>query len=241
MNSTTRRVISFKFNTLFLIALGSVAMPALAQQQSVGDCQNISDRNARFACYDQAESVKPKVPAGATQSTIPARPAAAANLSVSVPASSAGAAAPASSTSARVNTVPAEKAKTPFYKKLWPFGHDDESTPKDTKPATTSAAAKTGNNEVDEFGRKTAKVDVALDGKKELVDTIDSLKLVKSGVWKITLKSGQVWLQQDNATRGKYLLVEGDRISIRPSGWGDSYRLYSERLGSYIQVDRIDN
>jgi hypothetical protein len=240
MNPVTRRVISFKFNTLFLIALGGAAMPALAQQQSVGDCQNISDRNARFACYDQAESVKPKIPAGATQSTIPARLPAAANLSVSVPASSAGTAAPASSSSARVTTVPAEKAKTPFYKKLWPFGHDDDSTAKDANPATTSAPAKTGN-EVEDFGRKSAKVDVALDGKKELVDTVASLKLVNSRVWKITLQSGQIWLQQDQATNGKYLLVEGDKISIRPSGWGDSYRLYSDRLGGYIQVVRVDN
>jgi len=239
MNPAIRRVISIKFNTLILLALGSLAMPALAQQQSVGDCQSISDRNARFACYDQAESVKPKIPAGATQSTIPARIPAASDLTIAVPGN--GKAATATPTSsARVNTLPAEKAKTPFYKKLWPFGHDDDSAPVDAKPAAAKAPVKTGN-EVDDFGRQSARVDIALDGKKELVDTIASLKQVKAGVWKITLQSGQVWLQEDQATTAKYLLVQGDKISIRASGWGDSYRLYSDRLGGFIQVVRVDN
>jgi len=105
------------------------------------------------------------------------------------------------------------------------------------KPAAATKPAKAGD-EIDNFGRAPA-ASVATDGAgvKELTDTIASIKLVRANSMRVTLSSGQVWRQ---AIDKAYLLKTGEKVSIRPSGWGDSYRLYSERLGSYIQVDRVD-
>ncbi len=235
MTPAKSRFISFKLNRLFLLLLGSLALPVLAQQKALSDCQNITDRAARFACYDQAETAKAIIPKGATQSSIPA------HLPSPLETTSATSATPAAASnptaSARVTTVPAEAAKKPFYSRLWPFGKDEAGKPELAKPAAATKPAKAGD-EIDNFGRASA-ASVATDGAgvKELTDTIASIKLVRANSMRVTLSSGQVWRQ---AIDKAYLLKTGEKVSIRPSGWGDSYRLYSERLGSYIQVDRVD-
>ncbi len=229
--------------------IGSVALPVLAQPKALGDCQNISDRNARFACYDQAETAKPVIPAGATQSTIPARltlqsetvsstPVQGSNQSKTAAVTSS--AATTSTSTATVSTVTAEAPQKPFYSKLWPFGHDDNSTAQSKQPeAKTKAKPVLTGNEVADFGRTSASVMAATsNGIKQLEDTIAKLDQVNHNTWKITLSSGQVWRQ---AISEQYLLKPGDKIRIRPSGWGSSYRLYSDRLGGYIQVDRVDD
>ncbi len=234
MISAASRILSFKLNGLVFLLLSSLALPAFAQQKALTDCQNITDRTARFACYDQAETTKAVIPKGATQSTIPARLPSATETTAVTTSPSQGS---STSSSASVSTVPAEAAKKPFYRKLWPFGSDEPSDSQNAKAVATKAPAKPGND-VDNFGRSaSASVSTDSGGVKELTDTIASLKQSKPNMWRITLASGQVWQQ---AMSGTYLLQPGEKITIRPSGWGSSYRLYSERLGSFIQVDRVN-
>ncbi|HTQ99071.1 MAG TPA: hypothetical protein VMH83_03735, partial [Candidatus Acidoferrum sp.] len=207
--------------------------------RSLADCQAITDRTARFDCYDKFES-RPQatIPSGATQSTIPAK------LPTPSSSSEQTAASTTAASSAKVNTLPTEPSKKPFYKRLLPFGWGDDK--KDD--VTTSAAATTPANKapaaapdstVDNFGisQKSAKVGTTASGLQELTDTVADVKLSGANTRTITLTSGQVWRQMYDQT---YMLEIGDKVSIRPSTWGDAYRLYSDRLGSFIQVKRID-
>jgi hypothetical protein len=110
------------------------------------------------------------------------------------------------------------------------------ATPAVTAP-TTSATS--GKDAVSNYGKESsnARVQSDSDGTAELVDTVASIKMLRSNLREITLSSGQVWRQ---AYTQRYMLEKGDSIIIRPSGWGGDYRLYAERLGGFIQVARVD-
>lgn len=219
---------AFRLSGLALLALTSQI--AMAQNKTVEECTAIADRTARYACYDQLERPKAVIPAGATQSTIPARlPSPAAAATSTEAAGSKG-------TSASLVTEAEKPKKAPFYKRILGLGDDDEEPKSAPAPATATAAApKTG---VDAFGFKSqsAKVEESK-GVQTLTDTIASLKQNAAHMWVITLSSGQVWRQMYTQN---YNLEAGDKVKIYPSGWGDAYRLTTERLGSFIQVQRIE-
>lgn len=206
-----------------LFLLTGLALPALAQQpaRTLNDCRNVTDRTARFECYDQVESVPRVAPQGATLSTIPATRA--------TPASESAPAAASSSQTAVVREV---EKREPFYKRILPFGLGDDD--KD-EPATADATG-APVSEADSFGLSDTRSSDK-DGNRELIDTIATLSEVEPNTWKVTLANGQVWQQ---VTGKRYAMKAGDQVVIRRSGWGGSYRLYVERLGSYIQVDRIN-
>lgn len=222
----------FRRRTLQLTTLGllaGLAIPAFAQQSNaLNNCQDITDRTARFECYDKVESVPRSVaPAGATLSTIPAT------------RSAAPATAPATEASGAAQTavIRETEQREPFYKRILPFGlgdDDDEAT--SAAPAVAEAPAEPVS-EVDAFGRSDVRSPRGDDANRELVDTIAKLEETEPNTWKVTLANGQVWQQ---VTGKRYPMKDGDQVKIRRSGWGGSYRLYVERLGSYIQVDRID-
>jgi hypothetical protein len=217
--TTFPRCYALRLTTLVLLA--GLAMPTLAQQSgALNNCQNITDRAARFECYDKVESVPRSVaPAGATLSTIPA----------TRPTAPTAATASASGTPQTAVVRETEK-RQPFYKRILPFGLGDDDK-ESTAPAPAAAS------EVDTFGRADANSAPSQDDNRELVDTIAKLEETEPNTWKITLANGQVWQQ---ATGKRYAMKDGDQVTIRKSGWGGSYRLYVERLGSYIQVDRVN-
>ena len=97
-------------------------------------------------------------------------------------------------------------------------------------PAAPSAA---------DFGRpaSSARVVENPDGDVELIDRVAALEERGPNLWAITLEGGQRWQQMLSK---RYALEVGDEVRIYPTRWGNSYRLTSERLGGYVQVERID-
>lgn len=235
------KVVYLPLSWIIRLSLPLLALPLVAQAAEAGrtlaDCQAITDRSARFDCYDKVDIPKGTVPAGATQSSIPARQPPPPSPTEQADNKS------ATSGSAKLNTVgTSEPAKKPFYKRLLPFGWGDDKEKVDSADTAATPQKKPvgdGDSTVENFGvfSKAATVHTADAGVQELVDTVASIKNVGPNMVSVTLSSGQVWRQMyDHA----YLLEVGEEVRIRPSGWGASYRLYSQRLGGYIQVERVD-
>lgn len=150
-----------------------------------------------------------------------------------------------SSTSSQTVIVPDEEDRKPFYRRLLPFGADnDEAQVVDNATATTAAHDETDDDQVASFGRRerdaTARLENGSDGTRELVDNIAGIKLVQHQTWQITLSSGQVWRQMINR---RYALKLGDQVRLQSTGFGNAFRLSADRLAGsgFIQVERIDN
>ncbi len=119
-------------------------------------------------------------------------------------------------------------------------GNDDEEDEEEVAPATgATASAPAAESAVASFGRAAATSDGAgarlVDG--ELIDTIASLKELGPNLLQVTLSSGQQWRQMISK---RYPLEVGDEVRIYSTRWGSSFRLSAERVGSYIQVERVD-
>ena len=54
--------------------------------------------------------------------------------------------------------------------------------------------------------------------------------------WLITLDNGQVWRQNPPQ---RFALTAGQRVTLRGTKWGTSYRLSAETLNGFIQVERV--
>lgn len=71
----------------------------------------------------------------------------------------------------------------------------------------------------------------------ELTATVAEVEQLTRGILRITLDNGQVWRQMVSK---QYRLRPGYEVRIYPSGWGDAFRMSSSRLGSFIQVERLE-
>jgi hypothetical protein len=70
----------------------------------------------------------------------------------------------------------------------------------------------------------------------EFYGTVAAVRETVPNTYVITLENGQVWRQ----TRpNRYPLQVGYRVRIYESGWGSSYRMSSEELRGFIQVERV--
>lgn len=232
---------------LVLLGLAPLAGHAADAPRSLSDCQGISDSAARLQCYDALTApARPAVPdeprpGAATRSRIPApRPAVVAPPSAAADVAEAEPVTPEAPAVARGAAAQRQPEKS-LLQRLVPFGWGTDATAEATEPddieADEPAPQVAGSAAVD-FGRQPAAQQVTRDGVTELVDTIAALTYHSENRWQITLRSGQIWRQQITKS---YFLEKGDPVRIRPSGWGNSYRLYSERLGGFIQVERIDD
>jgi hypothetical protein len=114
----------------------------------------------------------------------------------------------------------------------------EKVAPSSAPAVQAETKAVTPSDAVAAFGTKetTATVEASADGEQVLTDTVASIKIVQPEVREITLSSGQVWRQRNSQP---FRLTAGDKVSIKPSIWGSSYRLSVERLNSFIQVERI--
>lgn len=115
-------------------------------------------------------------------------------------------------------------------------GTDDDAATAAPAPQAVATAGSAPAS-VDDFGREQARIVQADDGKDELIDTVAALQQLGPNLWIITLESGQRWQQMLSK---RYALQAGDEVRIYPTRWGSSFRLSVERLGGYIQVERID-
>jgi hypothetical protein len=155
-----------------------------AQAATIGDCQAIQDRLARYACYDSWDAAS-----GTVRRSAPAP--------------------------RNTETTSAPRAET--------------QVATESQPAPAAA---------DDFGRQSsARLVEGEDGDSELIDTIASLEQLGPSLWLITLDGGQQWRQMISK---RYALQEGDEVRIYSTRWGSAYRLAVERVGGYIQVERVD-
>ena len=81
-----------------------------------------------------------------------------------------------------------------------------------------------------------ARVETNDEGLKELIDTVAAVKPLGQNMLEVTLESGQVWRQMLSK---RYPVSVGDTVTIRPTRWGSAYRLTSERVSGFIQVQRV--
>jgi hypothetical protein len=72
-------------------------------------------------------------------------------------------------------------------------------------------------------------------GNREVVGRVAKLESGPRG-WIVTLQEGQVWRQM---IAKRFPLREGQEVRIKPTRWGDAYRLTAEDLSGYIQVERV--
>jgi hypothetical protein len=70
----------------------------------------------------------------------------------------------------------------------------------------------------------------------EIVATVKELHETVPNVWLITLDNGQVWRQN---TAQRFTLRVGERVTLRATKWGASYRLSADTLSGFIQVERV--
>lgn len=70
----------------------------------------------------------------------------------------------------------------------------------------------------------------------QLFATIASLRETVPNSYLITLENGQVWRQMRPQW---YPLQAGQRVRIYSTRWGPAYRLASEELNGFIQVERV--
>lgn len=120
----------------------------------------------------------------------------------------------------------------------------EQASPTEKTPSAKSfgkpvAPARTGDDDAATFGKTPAKVVKGADGQQELHATVAALKAApQGGAWIITLSNGQVWRQ---TVPEPFNLKQGYAVRIYPSRWGTSYRLSTEQIHGFIQVERIDS
>lgn len=192
-------------------------LPLAAPAQMLVDiqpCVELADPVARFGCYEDL----------ARQATA---------LTEQAPAVSADPA------EARASQAPVEQGR--------PAVTVREAQP--ALPAPTASAQPASGVSPEAPGRETAGVAGFGRNRNEeprieqaevggvLVDTVAELSQFRPNQWTVTLASGQVWRQM---LPKRFFLREGSEVRIAPSRWGESYRLTSEGLAGFIQVERID-
>ena len=100
------------------------------------------------------------------------------------------------------------------------------ATPSNTSPAATSGQAKQSSSGGD--GKPT--------NPQDIVGKVTALSKTVPNAWLITLDNGQVWRQTYPEV---YPLKPGQRVTLRPSGWGVTFRLTGDGMHGYIQVERV--
>jgi len=199
-----------------------------AQIIDVTDCRAITDSLARLVCYDSGE------PAVSVQSGTSPTPSASASASVpavaGVESASGVTEAPAQTES---GTLLERGRSLPLIGRL--FGADKDQAQDPGEPEQAAIPP-----DVEDFGlfqSTAARVQAADGGQVELHDSIAALDRDRKGNWRITLTSGQVWLQ---VFEKQFLLREGQAVRIYSTSWGDNFRLSADGRSGFIQVKRLD-
>jgi hypothetical protein len=204
----------------FLLAVGvafGLGSPAADAQDTpakvtieVGDCVGLKSPDERLACFDRhVEAAKPSRDANPALAPPPAAVAAA---PASAPAAAAAAAATA--VTAPSQAAPVAAASAP-------------PAPSSSTSAPSASAENAAHN-------NPSQLDAA--AKPEIVATVTELHETVPNAWLITLDNGQVWRQNPPQ---RFALTAGQRVTLRGTKWGASYRLSAETLNGFIQVERV--
>jgi hypothetical protein len=104
--------------------------------------------------------------------------------------------------------------------------------------AAASAAAQSSTPSAapqsDHAGRATQSEESA--SAATIVAKVKSLKPTVPNAYQITLDNGQVWRQTYPQF---YPMQPGTEVTLTPTRWGNAYRLSSDHLKGFIQVERV--
>jgi len=103
-------------------------------------------------------------------------------------------------------------------------------------PQQSAAAAPPAARTDTVAGTPTSTYAPAAQAPPEIVATVTELHETVPNAWLITLDNGQVWRQN---TPQRFALKMGQRVTLRTSKWGTSYRLSADTLSGFIQVERV--
>jgi len=191
----------------------------------VGDCVNLNSPGARFDCYERHVAAAKQPEATPVTAQPKAAPTAAAPTHADAVAIAP--AAPAS--------VPAAAAAAPAA--VAAAVAVSATAPTTTQAAVTAAAppqtVSTASAATPPPPAPAAKSAPAL---PEIVATVTELHETLPNTLQITLDNGQVWRQN---IQQRYALKTGQRVTLRATKWGGSYRLSAESLNGFIQVERV--
>ncbi|MCP5145635.1 MAG: hypothetical protein H6978_12580 [Gammaproteobacteria bacterium] len=95
-------------------------------------------------------------------------------------------------------------------------------------------ARQQGATPASDFGTRQARLEAA---PEELVSQVAELKRYDGHRLYVILANGQTWKQ---VVDRRYDIREGDTVRIYPSRWGNNFRLSTERLNGFIQVERLE-
>ncbi len=197
-----------------MLLMGGSSWVAAQQLVDISSCAGLTDDKQRLACYDKqarAAGTLPPTTAATSSASAPAASAPAA----SAPAASAPPAPVPAATSAAVAAQPSPPVKSP----------------------TVPAATGTDPSRIAAFGNASkASIETGKGGQEMLVDTVTAVKNHQQNILQITLSSGQVWRQM---IAQRFLLLEGDKIHIVPSPFGNTFRLTVEGRSGFIQVEKL--
>ena len=87
-----------------------------------------------------------------------------------------------------------------------------------------------------ELGREERSGDGKPTNLQDIVGKVTALSKTVPNAWLITLDNGQVWRQTYPEV---YPLKPGQRVTLRPSGWGVTFRLTGDGMHGYIQVEKV--
>jgi hypothetical protein len=103
------------------------------------------------------------------------------------------------------------------------------ATPSNPSPAATSGQAKQSSAAKSSGDSKPT-------NPQDIVGKVTALSKTVPNAWLITLDNGQVWRQTYPEV---YPLKPGQRVTLRPSGWGVTFRLTGDGMHGYIQVEKV--
>jgi hypothetical protein len=99
-------------------------------------------------------------------------------------------------------------------------------------PAPSTTAQVTSGDDVhSNQSRRDAQV-----APPEIVARVTELHETVPNAWLITLDNGQVWRQN---IPQRFALKPGQRVTLRGTKWGSSYRLSAEAMNGFIQVEQV--
>ena len=183
----------------------------------VGDCVSLKSPDERLACFDRhVEAAKPNRSASSPS-----------DKSVAASTPSAPPAAPSVASTSNAQPAAPLAASTPNTPLAAPSA---ASAPAPAQPSvsTQSDAAERAVHEDPQHGSKAKP--------QEIVATVTELHETVPNAWLITLDNGQVWRQNPPQ---RFALKPGQRVTLRATKWGTSYRLSADALSGFIQVERV--
>jgi hypothetical protein len=207
-----------------------LAPPAVRAQDAparivadVSDCVGVKSPDERLACFDRhVEAAKPNRDASpAPQTSAAAAPPAAHTDTV------AGTPTSAYAPAAQAHAPPAQAAAAAPSTASAPVA----AAPVAAVSATAATAAATALPPQPVAPQRDAQTNPA-----EIVATVTELHETVPNAWLITLDNGQVWRQN---TPQRFALKTGQRVTLRTTKWGASYRLSADTLNGFIQVERV--